>query len=200
MKIFNVFYFILISFSIFSQKYPVQTTIKGEDVVILTLDQYEGIELILNNQKARNNYYKEDIIKKNKFIDSISLLINDKMCIIDSLDYQIRKKLSDYDSLNSKILYYESWLYERSVSNSYMYYSYSESTIKFIDLSSYIIIGNRRSGNFSLARRGPTSEDEEWKKYNKIVKEEPIYNWENNYKEMWRPRVITFPYKIKSVN
>ena len=66
-----------------------------------------------------------------------------------------------------------------------------------IDLSSYFFIGNRRTGNFSLVRRGPVSQDNEWKKCNILYPQEPGINWELNYKEKWRPVVTKYPYKIK---
>ena len=189
--------FILISFFNLSQNYPVQTILKGDSVVILTVQQYRDIELLLDNQRNRANDYKNDIEEQNKRIDSLTLVINDRDKYIDSLNTSLISNLSNYDSLQIRNNTIENWLYNASIDNTYLYYSYRDSTIMSIDLSSYMFIGNKRSGNFTLARRGTFYEDLEWKKYNREYPQEPELGWELYYREKWRPVVIKFPYKIR---
>ena len=189
--------FTIISFLSLSQNYPVQTKLKGDSVVIMTTEQYRDIELLLSNQRYRVNGYKEDISIQEKIIDSLTDVCNRRVYVIDSLDTVIKHKFYTYDSLQSKINVIERWLYTSSVNNTYLYYSYSDTTVMSIDLCSYFFIGNRRTGNFSLVRRGPVSQDNEWKKYNILYPQEPGINWELNYKEKWRPVVTKYPYKIK---
>jgi hypothetical protein len=189
--------FTLISFLTLSQKYPVQTILKGDSVVILTIQQYSDIELLLDNQRSRVSIYKNDITEQEEKIDSLICVINDKSNQIDTLNSVIIRKLSNYDSLQSRNNTIEHWLYEASVDNAYLYYSYKDSTIMSIDLSSYILIGNKRSGNFALVRIGTSYEDSESKNYNRLYPQEPDLGWELYYKEKWRPVVIKFPYKIK---
>jgi hypothetical protein len=189
--------FTVISFLSLSQNYPVRTKLKGDSVVIMTTEQYRDIELILSNQRYRVNGYKEDIEIQEKFIDSLTETCDRRIDTIDSLDNIIKNKFYTYDSLQDKVNTIEKWLYTASIDNSYLYYSYSDTTIMSIDLSSYIFIGNRRSGNFSLVRRGPISEDSEWKKYNILYPQEPRKGWEFYYREKWRPVLIEYPYKIK---
>jgi hypothetical protein len=189
--------FTVISFLSLSQNYPVRTKLKGDSVVIMTTEQYRDIELILINQRYRVNGYKEDIEIQEKLIDSLTEVCDRRIDTIDSLDGVIKNKIYTYDSLLDKVNTIEKWLYNASIDNSYMYYSYSDTTIMSVDLSSYVFIGNRRSGNFSLVRRGPILEDPEWKKYNILYPEEPIKGWELYYREKWRPVVIEYPYKIK---
>jgi hypothetical protein len=189
--------FMVILFPGLSQNYPVQTKLKGDLVVIMTIEQYNDIELLLSNQRYRVNGYKEDISIQEKLIDSLTEVCNRRINKIDSLDNMIKDKFYTYDSLQNKVNIIEKWLYTKSIDNSYIYYSYSDTTIMSIDLSSYIFIGNHRSGNFSLVRRGPVSEDPEWKKYNILYPQEPIKGWELYYRKKWRPVVIEYPYKIK---
>jgi hypothetical protein len=189
--------FAIISFLSLSQNYPVQTKLKGDSVVIMTTEQYRDIELLLSNQRYRVNSYKEDISIQEKVIDSLTEVCNRRIYVMDSLDTVIKYKFYAYDSLQNKVNTIEHWLYTASVDNSYLYYSYSDTSIMSIDLSSYFFIGNRRTGNFSLVRRGPVSQDFEWKKYNIQYPQEPVLNWELNYKEKWRPVIVRYPYKIK---
>jgi hypothetical protein len=116
------------------------------------------------NQRARVNYYKNEIYIQESYMDSISKNLHVTIDSIDSLNEVLRNRLKDYDSMSTRLITMEQWLYDRSVDNSYLYYSYLESTVKFIDLGSYVLYGTRRDGSFGLIRRGPTSEDLEWKK------------------------------------
>lgn len=189
--------FTLLSFSIWCQNYPVQTLLKGDSVIIMTTEQYRNIELLLDNQRYRVNGYKEDISIQKKLIDSLTEVCDRRVYVIDSLDNGIKRNFSSYDSLQAKVNTIEHWLYSASVDNTYLYYSYSDTTIMSIDLSSYFFIGNRRTGNLSLVRKGPVSENSEWKKWNILYPQEPLTGWELYYREKWRPVVVKYPYKIK---
>jgi hypothetical protein len=189
--------FTIISFFTLSQNYPVQTVLKGDSVVILTTQQYRDIESLLDNQRNRVSGYKKDITEQEKQIDSLTCVINNKTNHIDSLNVVISRKLSNYDSLESRNNTIEHWLYETSIDNAFIYYSYRDSTVMSIDLSSYMLIGNKRSGNFVLLRMGSIYEDSEWKKRNRQFPQEPDLGWETHYKEKWKPVIIKFPYKIK---
>ena len=189
--------FAIVSFLSLSQNYPVQTKLKGDSVVIMTTEQYRDIELILSNQRYRVNGYKEDISIQEKIIDSLTKVCNRRVYAIDSLDTVIKHKFYTYDSLQDKVNTIEHWLYSASIDNTFLYYSYSDTAIMSIDLSCYFFIGNRRTGNFSLVRRGPVSENIEWKKWNILYPQEPVTGWELYYKEKWRPVIVKYPYKIK---
>jgi hypothetical protein len=163
----------------------------------MTTEQYRNIELLLDNQRYRVNGYKEDISIQKKLIDSLTQVCDRRVYVIDSLDNGIKRNFSSYDSLQAKVNTIEHWLYSASVDNTYLYYSYSDTTIMSIDLSSYFFIGNRRTGNLSLVRKGPVSENSEWKKWNILYPQEPVTGWELYYSEKWRPVVVKYPYKIK---
>lgn len=189
--------FTLISFLTLSQNYPVQTKLKGDSVVILTTEQYRDIELLLSNQRDRVNGYKNDQEISDYWISLQEKEIDSLKNIVDSLDLLVKTKLSNYDSLELKIKTIEDWLYNSAVDNAYLYYSHRDTTIMSIDLSGYALYGSKFSGSLTVVRRGFASEDEEWKKCNRLYPQEPDLNWQLKYREKWRPVVVEFPYKIK---
>lgn len=189
------------------QNYPIQTVLKGDSVVIYTVEQNEDIELLLANQRSRVTFYKSNIAKQENIIDSLHTeLLKQKAeqkAIIDSiqevannLQLTLKNKFSNYDSLQQRYDSVSTWLYNTASSNAIIYYSYQNSTVIAIDLASYIIVGHKRTGNFSIARRGPVSDDAYWKNYNREMKDEPNSDWLTYYKDKWRPVTIPFPYQI----
>lgn len=190
--------FTFITFITLSQNYPIQTKLKGDSVVILTTEQYRDTELLLSNQRDRVDSYKSDISLQDKEIDSLKNLLCEKMRIVDSLDLLVKTKFYNYDSLETKIKTIENWLYNSAVDNAYLYYSYKNSNIMSIDLSGYALYGSKFYGSLWVERRGEASEDEQWKKWNRLYPQEPDLNWELKYREKWRPVVVEFPYKIKT--
>ena len=198
---------ITLSFLSMSQNYPVQTILKGDSVVIYTVEQNEDIEILLANQRSRVAFYKNNIAKQQAVIDSLNLemikqqakqqtVIDSIQAVADGLRFTLKNKFSNFDSLQQRYDSVSTWLYNTASSNAIIYYSYEKSTIVAIDLASYIIVGHRRTGNFSVARRGPVSDDPYWKNYNREQKDEPNADWLTYYKEKWRPVTFQFPYQI----
>ena len=198
---------ITLSFLSLSQNYPVQTILKGDSVVIYTVEQNEDIEILLANQRSRVAFYKNNIAKQQAVIDSLNLemikqqakqqtVIDSIQSVADGLRFTLKNKFSNFDSLQQRYDSVSTWLYNTASSNAIIYYSYEKSTVVAIDLASYIIVGHRRTGNFSVARRGPVSDDPYWKNYNREQKDEPNADWLTYYKERWRPVTFQFPYQI----
>ena len=198
---------ITLSFLSMSQNYPVQTILKGDSVVIYTVEQNEDIEILLANQRSRVAFYKNNIAKQQAVIDSLNLemikqqakqqtVIDSIQSVADGLRFTLKNKFSNFDSLQQRYDSVSTWLYNTASSNAIIYYSYEKSTVVAIDLASYIIVGHRRTGNFSVARRGPVSDDPYWKNYNREQKDEPNADWLTYYKERWRPVTFQFPYQI----
>ena len=131
----------------------------------------------------------EQKAKQQTIIDSIQ-------AVADGLRFTLKNKFSNYDSLQQRYDSVNTWLYNTASDHAFIYYSYIKSTIVAIDLASYIIVGYKRSGNFSVARRGPVSDDPYWKNYNRELKDEPNEDWLIHYKARWRPTQIQFPYQI----
>ena len=193
------------------QAYPIQTILKGDSVVIYTVEQNEDIELLLANQRSRVTFYKNNIAKQEAIIDSLhiellkqkveqqtkqQIIIDSLQAIADNLQLTLKNKFSNFDSLQQKYNNINDWLYNTASNNAIIYYSYTNSTVTAIDLASYVIVGHKRTGNFSLVRRGPVSDDAYWKNYNREQKSEPNLNWLTYYKDKWRPVTIPFPYQI----
>lgn len=198
---------ITLSFLSMSQNYPVQTILKGDSVVIYTVEQNEDIEILLANQRSRVAFYKNNIAKQQAVIDSLGLemikqrakqqaVIDSIQAVADGLRFTLKNKFSNFDSLQQRYDSVSTWLYNTASDHAIIYYSYEKSTVVAIDLASYIIVGYRRSGNFSVARRGPVSDDPYWKNYNREQKDEPNADWLTYYKERWRPVTFQFPYQI----
>lgn len=189
------------------QNYPIQTILKGDSVVIYTIEQNDDIEILLANQRSRVAFYKNNITKQQAVIDSLNLemikqqtkqqaVIDSIQAIADDLQFTLKNKFSNYDSLQQRYDSVSTWLYNTASSNAIIYYSYEKSTVVAIDLASYIIVGHKRTGNFSIARRGPVSDDVYWKNYNREQRDEPNEDWLTYYKEKWRPVTFQFPYLI----
>lgn len=198
---------IALSFVSLSQNYPVQTILKGDSVVIYTVEQNEDIEILLANQRSRVAFYKNNIAKQQAIIDSLNLvmiqqqakqqtIIDSIQRVADDLRFTLKNKFSNFDSLQQRYDSVNTWLYNTASSNAIIYYSYEKSTVVAIDLASYIIVGHKRTGNFSVARRGPVSDDEYWRNYNREQKDEPNADWLTYYKEKWKPVIFQFPYQI----
>lgn len=198
---------ITLSFVSLSQNYPVQTILKGDSVVIYTVEQNEDIEILLANQRSRVAFYKNNIAKQQAVIDSLNLvmiqqqakqqtIIDSIQRVADDLRFTLKNKFSNFDSLQQRYDSVSTWLYNTASSNAIIYYSYEKSTVVAIDLASYIIVGHKRTGNFSVARRGPVSDDEYWRNYNREQKDEPNADWLTYYKEKWKPVIFQFPYQI----
>jgi hypothetical protein len=185
------------------QVYPIQTILKGDSVVIYTVEQNDDIEILLANQRSRVAFYKNNISKQQAVIDSLNLEMIKQQAVIDSIQavadglrFTLKNKFSNFDSLQQRYDSVSTWLYNTASSNAIIYYSYENSTVVAIDLASYIIVGHKRTGNFSVARRGPVSDDVYWKNYNREQKDEPNADWLTYYKEKWRPVTFQFPYLI----
>ena len=174
------------------QNYPIQTILKGDSVVIYTIEQNDDIEILLANQRSRVAFYKNNITKQQAVIDSLNLemikqqtkqqaVIDSIQAIADDLQFTLKNKFSNYDSLQQRYDSVSTWLYNTASSNAIIYYSYEKSTVVAIDLASYIIVGHKRTGNFSIARRGPVSDDVYWKNYNREQRDEPNEDWLTYY-------------------
>jgi hypothetical protein len=208
-KLVLLYLLVILPITLFSQQtYPIQTILKGDSVVIYTVEQNDDIEILLANQRSRVTFYKSNIAKQQEVIDSLhqelinqqvkqQLIIDSLQAVADGLRFTLKNKFGNYDSLQQRYDSVNTWLYNTASSNAIIYYSYAKSTVMAIDLASYIIVGHRKTGNFSVARRGPVSDDPYWKNYNREMKDEPNEDWLTYYKDKWRPTQFQFPYPIQ---
>jgi|694.fasta_scaffold10265_12 hypothetical protein len=193
-KIFLLFNFLFITFLLHGQNsYPIQTILKGDSVVIYTTDQSNDLNLTIENQRFLSSTYKTKLEDYSKKIDSLEKNINNKQMVIDSL-YLTHK---NQDSLQQRLYVLENWLIKASIDNSYIYMSWPDHTIKFVDLTLYTVHCSMQNGTLRMIRRGPNDEFEIWKGLNYIRKESPEIGWEMKYTEDERPIVKNLPINIK---
>jgi hypothetical protein len=191
-----IFFMSMVGVGYSQPRYPIQTQLKGDSVVILTKKQSDDINLLIENQKIRIQKYKTEI---KSISDTNTLLINDikiKDSIINRLDSLLTVHNNYYDSLISKIDILENWILSSSIDNGYIYYSWQDSTVKVIDLSLYMLVSHKRSGNYSLIVRGDITNIDYWKQMNLIKEESPEIGWELNISPKYKPRIALFPYKL----
>lgn len=187
-----IFLFLMfISFFGFSQ-YPIKTVFKGDSVVIMTTDQFEGIDLMISNQRNKSEKYKENI----KELEKNNQTLKD---INDTLIVGSRKDSIIIDSLKVRLKTIETWIMERSIDNAWIYYNWMDSSIACIDLSRYAFYGNRRTGRFILFRRSGSIGNPDLDFWNLTNRQYPQFfekDWDSYFKKKIRPNVIKYPFKV----
>lgn len=173
--------------------YPVQTILKGDSVVIYSVQQSADIDLMLANQRALSSRYRSDIEKLKNEIDSIKDLSTQKQQIIDS----ISKVNYVCDSVKGELYAVKDWLLKSSMDNTLIYFSWQDSTIRSVDLTNYRWKINYQTGNLRLARRKQKAVDKLSKNHNYNTKESPKVGWEENYWISVRPIIKKFPFIIE---
>ena len=196
-KILLIHLFILNSvFYCLSQNYALKTIYKGDSVVIISNSQINEINNVFSAQKSRIEEFKLEVNKLTKINDTLISESIKKDKIIDSLKLELTNKNENINTIKNRLNATEKWILESSISSCYLYYSWSDSTIKKIDTEIYMLVGYRRSGNFSLVRMADNKFSKEYVRANLLEKQEPPVNWELNYKERVRPKIINYPFKI----
>jgi hypothetical protein len=184
------------SMCLFSQtqnSYPVQTILKGDSVVIYSVQQSADIDLMLANQRALSMKYRSDIDRLKNELDSVKEIAAQKQQIIDS----ISKVNYACDSVKKDLYLVKDWILKTSMDNALIYFSWQDSTVRCIDLTVYRWKTNYQTGNLRLVRRGDNVNYELFKDHNYRTKESPSVGWEGHYWEVDRPIVKKFPFDIK---
>lgn len=188
--------FLLFSRNCFSQSYSVKTIFKGDTVVILSSEKVDEINGVFATQKKRIEDLKLQLALLDNSIDSLNKEFESKNKLIDSLNSVVTERKAKVDSVQSRLSMTEKWLLESSVNSSYLYYSWPDSTIKRIDTGIFMLIGHKRSGNFSLVRMADNKYATDYIRQNWYDKQSPELNWELNYKDRIRPIIYSYPFKI----
>lgn len=192
----TIFFISMVSIGYSQPNYPIQTILKGDPVVIYTKEQNDGINILIDSQKNRIQKYKTDV---QKLVDTNQVLKSDiqlKDSIIDSLNNLLMGQNMAYDSLINKLDTIENWVLNHSINNAYMYYSWQDSTIKVVDLTLYMLVSNKRTGNYQLIVRDEITNIDYWRNKNLLDRESPQIGWELKISPKYRPRIILFPYKL----
>ncbi len=157
--------------------YPLKTIIKGDSVVILEVSQADEINRIFSTQK--------ETIAKNK----IELGLKDS--IIKAQNSEILILKAENDLLQNRSLVevkkeldtIRKWLFICAVANSWIYYSFIDSSVYAVDLSMYRVRKDDKSGDlffYRITEDCPFEENDE---------KEPRMNWWYEIKKEKRPKV-----------
>jgi hypothetical protein len=198
-------FFVLLSSYLYSQQtYPLQTILKGDSVVIFTVEQNQDIELILENQRNRVTFYKNSVVEQERIIDSLNselqknkIITDSVMLVSDSLQKFIQKEFVECRDVRTRLVETQKWLLNTAIDNAFLFYSHKKSTIMAIDLTSYMFGYRTKYGSFYLVRRGTINEDNIWSQRNRSNFEEIDEGWFDYFNKKWKPNLIQFPYQIK---
>ena len=158
----------MVSSLILSQsKYPLQTIIKGDSVVILTKNQAENINDIFEAQKIKLAYKDSLLLANKKTIES----------------YNFNKEVT------RRLDILESWLVDAAIKNVWLYYSWTDSVIYAVDLSQYYVRKEDDTGDILFYRSEQPLDPEK-------DKEEPPKGWQNAIIETRRPNINVVPIKM----
>lgn len=164
----------------FSQsRYPLQTVIEGDSVVILTKGQADTINTIFESQKKKLADIKTQLLIKDSLLKAK-----------DSLLRVIYSRTSDYEQLKADYLstlffldHVENWIYDRAVEGAWLYYSYDSNWIEAVDLSEYKVRKNDATGDIFFYR-ADTCPPEDKKK-----NDYPRRGWEKEVVLPHRPKI-----------
>jgi hypothetical protein len=171
-----------VKFLIFSQSnYPLKTVIKGDSVVILTKKQADEINDIFQSQKSNIDDFK----KKLKMQDSL-LAIQDSLLKIKEKNINL---MGFYDSLQKRLDLLENFVYDASIRNTWIYYSWDDSLIYSVDLSQHYVRKNDLTGDIHFYKA-----DKPIDPYNEH--ESPHIGWVKDILKPKRPRVTLVPIKL----
>ena len=166
----------------FSQsRYPLQTVINGDSVVILTKEQADTINAIFENQKTKIANFKTEVKRKDSIIairDTVLLFYNQQIVQYRNvIDLQIVRE----DKLDT----IRGWLMQRAVEGSWVYYSYINNEIVAVDLSDYLVRKDDYTGDIMFYKRTDDCPN------NNKEKEPPI-GWHMDIVKPKRPRLNIF--------
>lgn len=197
MKYLLIIFFVSI-FNIFGFcQYPIKTKFKGDQVVIMTADQFESLDLMIFNQKNKNSKLSEQIQNFEKENDSLKKIQEINLKKIDSLTFEVKKK----DSIQEKLNDVESWILETSIDHAWLYYDWQDSMVKYVDLSMYSFYGNKVSGRIILFRRSGSTKNNDlyfWKQVNRKYPQVFNLSWADAYRKKVKPLVLNFPFKVEN--
>ena len=172
----------MVKFLIFSQSnYPLKTIIKGDSVVILLKKQADDINDIFQNQKLSITKLKVQIKLKDSLLNIKDSLINVKENNSNLMGF--------YDSLQKRLDLLEHFIYDASIRNTWIYYSWDDSLIYSVDLSQFYVRKNDLTGDIHFHKA-----DEPIDPYNE--KESPHIGWVRDILKPKRPRVTLVPIKL----
>jgi hypothetical protein len=166
----------------FSQsRYPLQTVIDGDSVVILTKAQADTINAIFENQKVKIANFKQDA----KVKDSI-ILLRDTLLVYYAQRYTEYKTIIETQIIREdKLDTIRGWLIDRAKENSWLYYSYLNNEVVAVDLSDYVVRKNDYTGDIVFYKRTDDCPNHDKEK-------EPPVGWHYDVVKPKRPKLNIF--------
>jgi ABC-type Fe3+-citrate transport system substrate-binding protein len=131
MKKIGLALFLLLISAIGYSQYPIKTIFRGDSVIILTIDQSEKINQVLEKNSKGSKENSKKIKESEKEIADLKKTIEKQNYYIDSLS----KLLSEYKDGNNA-LYDSLWIWSLGPSLIYTQYP-DDSTVYVMDLSHY---------------------------------------------------------------
>jgi len=130
---------------IFSQsRYPLQTIINGDSVVILTKAQADTINAIFESQKTKIADFKQ----QTKVKDSI-IALRDTLLEFYTQRYVEYRMIVEQEIVRDERLdSITQWLLNRSKEGAWIYYSYRNKEVVAVDLSTYVVRKDDYKGDF----------------------------------------------------
>lgn len=172
----------MVSNLIFSQsRYPLQTVIDGDSVVILTKGQADTINAIFESQKSKITKFKQETLIK----DSIISLRDTLLVYYTSKYTEYRTIIETQIIREDKLDTIRGWLIERAKENSWLYYSYINREVVAVDLSDYVVRKDDYTGDIIFYKRTEDCPDDREQK-------EPPVGWHTDIVKPKRPKLNIF--------
>lgn len=171
----------------FSQsRYPLQTVIDGDSVVILTKAQADTINSIFDSQRAKIAKFKQET----KVKDSI-------IAIRDTLLVYYTNRVVEYRTIVDNVILKDdrldtvlAWISKRAIEGAWIYYSYDNQEVVAVDLSDYIVRKDDYTGDLLFYKM-----HEDCDREGKDDKEPPK-GWEMDIPKPSRPKLNKLKLKL----
>jgi hypothetical protein len=166
----------------FSQsRYPLQTVIDGDSVVILTKAQADTINAIFENQKVKIANFKQDAKVKDSIIS-----LRDTLLVYYAQRYTEYKTIIETQIVREdKLDTIRGWLIDRAKEGSWIYYSYLNNEVVAVDLSDYVVRKDDYTGDIMFYKREEDCTDDHKQK-------EPPIGWHMDIVKPKRPKLNIF--------
>ena len=172
----------MVSSLIFSQsRYPLQTVINGDSVVILTKGQADTINAIFESQKDKIAKFKQETLIK----DSIISLRDTLLVYYTSKYTEYRTIIETQIVREDKLDTIRGWLIDRAKEGSWLYYSYINKEVVAVDFSDYVVRKDDYTGDIMFYKRTENCSDDKEQK-------EPPVGWHTDIVKPKRPKLNIF--------
>jgi hypothetical protein len=169
------------SLSFSQSRYPLQTVIEGDSVVILTKAQADTINAIFDSQKVKIAQFKQETKVKDSIIS-----LRDTLLVYYAQRYTEYKTIIETQIIREdKLDTIRGWLIARAKETSWLYYSYLNNEVVAVDLSDYVVRKDDYTGDIIFYKREEDCPDDHKQK-------EPPVGWHTDIVKPKRPKLNIF--------